>query len=413
MKKIIALVVATYLIVQSWTSAFTFNPLFPPHVVFGITSVLSYGCYKLASKRGVARGAYELEDNLTFFLIAWLTIAALSNPRGIDSVKYIAAYVYVFIFAFLGIKGALYETLETKSIFDYLIVGVMLTSAVSAAEIVIDYRFGVDISTYLFRHREIPATYGGILRHGGIPRSAAFSTEPGILAFYLETLGLIAAWSIWRRQWGWGFKALSLSIIFAGWVASFSAASVAGLLAGISVVAFIALYRTRSLMARSAIIFVLPLMLWGGYEAPRYLGNTYLDPIISKINLEGSSARGRLSRWVKGMNKVSQNPIVGVGPGTASSKGKISNISWYLFLSVESGILSVIIVISFLFTKFVRLVKSNLQGKYVFITSFVAGSVHLAVISTFFHPFLWTTIAITDVMINRTKNKNIHVRHIS
>jgi O-antigen ligase len=265
----------------------------------------------------------------------------------------------------------------------------------------------------LFRDREIVATYGGILRHGGIPRSTAFSTEPGILAFYFETLGLIAAWSIWRRQWGWGVKALLLSIIFAGWVASFSAASVAGLLAGISVVALIALYRTRSLMARSAVIFVLPLMLWGVYEAPQYLGNTYLDPIISKINLEGSSARGRLSRWVKGMNEVFQNPIVGVGPGTASSKGEVSNISWYLFLSVESGMFSIIIVISFLFTKFIRLVRSNLQGKYVFITSFVAGSVHLAVISTFFHPFLWTTIVIIDVIINRINNKSVHVRRIS
>lgn len=387
-----------YLFFQSWTNAFALHPLAPPHVVFGVASSLAFGIYVIIRGGRFRTGVYGREDICLFILILVLTFAAFMNPRGIDSIKYISAYVYTFTLVFIVIKGALYNSVSTKKIFDWLIIGVVFTALTSILELMIDYNFGVDIGEYFYRGREIIATYNSI------PRSVAFATEPGILAFYLETLGLVAIWAIWNRSWALSSKAFCISVIVGGWIAAFSAGSIAALLVGGVVAIGIKVFRSQSMLSKGSIILISPFCIAGIFLLAGYAGDTFLGPIISKLSLEGGSARGRVTRWMEGLTQIAENPFVGEGPGTASARGEASNISWYIFLTVESGIVGLFPIIVFLLSKIYKACTSSVPGKYIFIISLCAGIAHLSVISTFFHPFLWTLIIIFEVINSRQKH---------
>ena len=80
--------------------------------------------------------------------------------------------------------------------------------------------------------------------------------------------------------------------------------------------------------------------------------------------------------------------VTGVGSTNATGT-RGSNINWYIFLTVEGGLLSSIPIMLFLVFSFVRIAYSRVPGKMWFLVGLTAGAVHFLAISTFFYPFLW------------------------
>lgn len=120
----------------------------------------------------------------------------------------------------------------------------------------------------------------------------------------------------------------------------------------------------------------------------------YFSPIYKKVTLQQESAGSRPIRWLHDLKLVSLSPIVGHGPGYASESGRGSSVNWYLFLTMEGGLISSVPVLLFMLFSFMRIYLSKIPGRLWFMSAFMAGAIHLAAISTFFHPFLWMLLII-------------------
>ena len=61
---------------------------------------------------------------------------------------------------------------------------------------------------------------------------------------------------------------------------------------------------------------------------------------------------------------------------------------------IESGFISFIFIMLFLFSVLIKIINLNHQSTIAYLIGFLAGAGHLLVISTFFYPFLFLLIAI-------------------
>lgn len=403
MRRITSFFLLSYLFFQSWTNAFSFHALVPLHVIFGTLSITTFILYVLATKQRIRIGVLQIEDIFVGVLLASLTFAALVHPRE-TSFNYIAAYTYVFAIGYVGVKVAMYNFISTQSILNWVLLGALVTAFGSIVEFVVEYGIGFDLGPYLFRFKQADALFGQIF-----PRSMAFSTEPGILAFFLETLGLVSIGIIVSRTWSSLYKAVGITVIVLGWTLAFSAASVAAL--GISglVVLSIKWVRTGKIHLQLLPFLIIPLAVTGVMLIIAFARDTLLGDIIVKITLQGGesgSASVRMQRWIEGLQKITERPLLGEGPGTAAASSEISNISWYVFLAVEGGLISLIPAAFFVASKLTRIAKSSLKIKYWFLTGAIAGTIHLAVISTFFNPFLWCLFLTFETIECRLKYKS-------
>ena len=402
MRRVLIFFLLGFLFFQSWTNAFALHELAPLHVIFGVVSIGVFVLYLFITGETIRTEVYKTEDLLLGLLLICLTLAAVIHPRE-ASINYIAAYSYVFLGGFLVIKGAMYNYLSLRIILNWVLVGVLVTALGSIVEFGITFFFDIDLNPYLYRLRPSEAMYGFIF-----PRSAAFSTEPGILAFYLETLGLIAVWTLWKRSWSFYWKLIGTVTIFFGWILAFSAASVAALTVGGVLALTFKFMFSHKLYTGALPFLIVPLLLVGVVLLLQFAKDTLLGQILLKITLQGDqigSAGTRLELWTMGLEKVAEQPFFGEGPGTASSEDRVSNISWYLFLMVEAGVLTSAPVFLFLAAKIGRIWNASVPGKYWYMTGFLAGAIHLSVISTFFHPFLWTLLIVFDISETRLSYK--------
>jgi O-antigen ligase len=288
-----------------------------------------------------------------------------------------------------------------------LLAGVLITAAGSIAEYVLTFYFGINLNPYLYRFKESISLFAGLF-----PRSAAFSNEPGILAFYLETLGVLGVWLLWKRPINTFLKLCGTGTIVLGWALTFSAASVAILSVAVYLIFIINSLRSSKRYVQVLPFIATPIVIVLGLVAIQSIRDTIIWQIFTKITLQtehSGSASQRVSEWTEGLRKITKRPVLGEGPGTAASKGQTGNLSWYLFLGAESGVFSLITVLVFISVKGWRMLTSSIEGKYWYLVGLISGSAHLAVISTFFHPFLWTLISTFDIMeirqCNRTSRK--------
>ena len=401
-----------YIFFASWTGVFILGDIvkfpeaisflsgvFAPHVVIGSLTFLLYfikysGHFlnnQLYLPRGVKK-VYQIEDIFLFFGYSGVLLSAAVNP-GPKTLNYLAGYLYVFFIAYLVFKGLFYLELETEQLLTANLLGVLFVALFSIMELLLEHVYGINIRTLLLGARKpnAPALYAG-----GMSRSYGLATEPGVLAFYFETLGVIAIWKLLREKFSLILKISLISIILLGWTFTFSAASVVALTFALCFTGFVLLL-TKLKIRRirfSPIIVVLfiGILVLSFYSI--YTGKINLvRPILIKIGNVGTSERMRY--WLEGLEQFARTPIFGAGMGNISVKRSgLSYVNWYLFLTTEGGLLSAIPYLSFLFFSGLRILNSKVKGKFWFFTAFLAGTTHLAVISTFFHPFLWILLII-------------------
>lgn len=401
-----------YLFFASWTGTFLLSDLikfpksisslsgvFVPHVVVGLLVLFLYFTRYLSRfsnnqlylPRGIKK-VYQYEDLFLLLGYSGILLSAAINP-GPKTLNYLLGYLYVFLIAYLIFKGLFYLELDTEEFLTANLLGVFFVALFSITELFLEHPFGINIQTQIVRiarTREAPATIAGISRSYGL------ATEPGILAFYFETLGIIAVWKLIRTNLSKIVKSFLISIILLGWLFTFSAASVVAMTLALFFTSFLLLLSKLKIrkMKFSLTIVILVLIVLALFF---YILNTnrvnLINPILSKISNVGSSAR--MNHWFEGLDQLSKRPLFGAGMGNISARrGGLSYINWYLFLATEGGLLSFIPFFSFLLFSGLRILNSKVKGKFWFLTAFVAGVAHLAVISTFFHPFLWILLII-------------------
>jgi hypothetical protein len=194
----------------SFTDAFALSGWFKLWVII-VFLILPVSIIKILSKKKISVGCYVKEDILILVLFSGLILSTFVNFHD-RSFNYLLAYIFVFGIFYLYLKlvftnfSVYYKILAINSY------AVILVASFSLFDFVLWYYFNFDIQSYIPRSRETGAIYLGMFR-----RSYGFATEPTILAFYFNTLGVIGVWYLWHRlNFTVFFKIVCTTICFLG-----------------------------------------------------------------------------------------------------------------------------------------------------------------------------------------------------
>lgn len=370
--------------------------------------IFALSCVLLVSIDVAVKGrfnysAYNFDDYLIVLFMASIIVSSILSQNAL-SLNYIAAYCFVLGILYLFLKGALFSYVPVESIYAVNAFAVVFVGVFMCINFALNTAGIIDLQGMMPRIRPSTATYAGIFNRG-----YGFSTEPGIVAFYFNTLGPLAVWYLWKRSSIPSSLVYLLTIfIIIGWLLTFSASGVAFLAIAIMFGIFLSRSVYRGLrFARNRLYnftLLLPLLIAVSvWMFDRFNIGRYFSPIYMKLSLssELSTSSTRLDRWSAGLQKFLNldNPLFGYGPGYFSSIDELSTLSWYLMVLVESGLISFLLIIVFFGLVFIRIVYMRHQARSAFLIGFVAGCGHLLVISTFYHPFIWLLMAILYVQL--------------
>lgn len=427
----ISLLLYLYLFFASWGGAFTLSPWLPLHVLLLLSAFILSIPYIL-TEGNFPKHIYHFEDIFILFGILAMTISGILNPNE-KSMNYLKAYFYIFGIGYFVLKFLLYKKTSLNKLFTVNFVAVLFIAAFAITEVAADYFVGFNVQSFIPRLRETQAGYNRTFI-----RAYAFANEPGTLAFFFNTLGILALWKLWNyKDMSYYLKFILSGILFIGWMCTFSASGIA--FASVSIIIAliirscdIAIMKKKVLTTSKlhkfhrptlnyqsafikltilAAILIMILLIAVNYEFVRYA----INPIVSKITLQRSSvsAASRLARWNYALENIFIHPFFGNGIGYLSSRNITSSNNWYLFLALEGGLISVFSFLLFLLFTLIRIVRSKTELKYWFLIGFLAGSFNFITSSTIFHPFLWILIALFNVVEEKQKagnDFNIHSR---
>jgi len=388
-----------YIYCISWTQVFRIHPWLPVHVVLGISIfILFFLTISIQNKKlKIPLSLYHSEDIFLILGIIFIIFSAIINA-GNKSINYILAYIYIFIIGYLLFKGIFFLKTKAKKLLMANALGVLFVCMLAVLETLLYLLFDINIQNY------IPRGTGGV----GVAtyldffhRSYAFATEPTILAFYLNTLGPIGLWQWWQTSIRKIWKIAISILFFLALISTFSPTVFTFLpfafLVSLTLVFFDSVVKKKkillSLKTPVFLIAILLIVVLSSLCLPLVSKVKYFsNGIYEKITLESQTTRTTL--WETGIKDLQKNPLVGKGIGTTVG---VSNINWYIYLAKEGGMISLLPFLIFFALTIFRILKSRMKGKRWFLTGFLAGIMHLAVISTFFHPFIWVLLIIFNV----------------
>ncbi len=411
--RIILFFITLYIFTLSWTDTFSIGEWLPLHVIFTILISLMFFLQVIKAGRLSLKPIAKGDFFIIFFVIALIFTSAFNLNE--KTFNYILAYILIFVFEYLVIKSAFYKNIGYEKLMRINVYAVVFLSMFVLFEFSLNYFFSINIQEFMSRHRIISAIYGGYL-----PRSYGLATEPGVVAFYYNTVGVLALWCIWEKMNIRRMLKIILSLlIIGGFLTTFSSA---GIFFAIVSLIFVILWRGLSGikkqidLKRIVIInfLVIGLIIFGllNYDVIKSVGD-FFNPIFEKVSLntEFNSVSDRLSRWERGITSIKNNPFIGTGLGSTTLSGFGSSTNWYMFLIVEAGIVGFLPIALFLIYVFIDIIKSKYSTKYYYLYGYIAGIMHFSVISTFYHPFLWTLIALFYIekvsLVNSKKSKSM------
>lgn len=394
-----------YIFFVSWTGVLALGSWLRLPFIFAIAGCTLIAVSRLRAEK-FAMSSYFGEDFLVvLFIASWMMSAVVNMNEA--SLNYVAAYVFVFGVLLLCMKGVLANYLTMSQIYAANAAGVMFVACFLVVNFVLDVAGIAELQSMLPRLRETTATYARLFKRG-----YAFSTEPGIVAFYINTLGPLALWYVWTRPGrSFALAVISTSLVAFGWVVTFSASGVAFLLLGMmfsaAIYALKFLHRGYSLQSivRRLIVAIGSAGV-AAFILSRDAVQQALYPMYLKLTLSDSlkTAVTRKDRWDAALDAIwSSGSLFGRGPGYTAAADEPSALNWYLSVLVEGGILAFAVLIAFMLVVLYRIVELRHPARFAILVGFVAGAGHLLVINTFFHPFLWLLIAIFYVQLARVR----------
>lgn len=411
-----------YLVVLGWTDAFSLSSWFPLHVaILTLIAILYFPCLAKGLK-GQSQIFPGIDVMLIFAMAFYFSaVAADWNEK---TPNYIAAYCYTFLVGYGILKVLMLRLLTRDNILNANLVGILIVSTYAFLEVLIEGFTGVDIQDYVPRHREATATF----LHGMIPRAYGLATEPTILVMYLNALGPLALWQLSRvRAKSKYIIYLGKSIIVGAWVVTFSVGGyvfmLIGLISALFVYSLLSGIKSikndvhsnrdkpivvgkkrlgRILGKIILLVFVLPILLLMvmQIDTVNKLSGSVADAVIMKIGLsdDNPSAVTRKQQWRKSVETIIDNAGMPEGLGSSSAAGRTSSLNWYLFVALEGGVFAAAAFIIFILGNAILIALSTIDAKYYILAGFVASALHLTIVSTFYHPFLWVLIAIFHVL---------------
>ena len=431
-----------YIFVASWGGTLTLGPWFPVHVIsLFIVFILSLPQILVDNK--FPRNIYHFEDLFIWIGIMAITFSGILNPNE-KTLNYLLAYFYTFGIGYFALKYLLYKKISINKLFNVNTIAVLLVAGFAVIDIALYSFFGLSIRESLPGSITAPQTY-----HGNVSRAYGLSIEPAYLAYYLNTMGPLAFWKLWNYKPTPVFLKFLLSgLLILIWICTFSAAGIVFLIIGIIIALVLRLNETaikaktplrentinrdmtsKSLMARPfsrslhiknrniqsawikllVLVIILVVVFFCIEEFESIKEFALMKSTLHKIKLKGDSASIRMDKWNYALANIGDKPFFGKGIGYLSSISEGSSHNWYLFLTLEAGFIATGSFVLFLFLTAIRILKSKTILKYWFLAGFLAGALHLCVISTIHEPGLWILIALFNVVEQKAKEQQISV----
>lgn len=384
-----------YIFFVSWTSTFRISSWFTVPFIISLF-ILYLGLFRIIRIGYIPKFFYKKEDLLLVIFMISISFSAMINPNS-HSMNYIFAYTYIFII-YLFFK-LIYSTSNIKidNILKANAIAILFVALFVIFEFVLNYFSIIDIQALLPRTRDVTATYLG----GTYRRAYGFSTEPTIVAFYFNTLGPIGLWYWFNRIKGKNITKLFITIVYLLAILLTFSPTVVFLLLSIVIVALYNIISKNRInishvkkffLVTFAIVITITIINSQGQISRHF------EPYKTKILLQQHDQPGsRINRWQTDIERLIEAPIFGIGVGGLSTEGRGSSVNWYLFLALEGGTVSLAIILVFLAITFFRITKSKLLFKNYVLVGYLAGTMHLSVISTFYYTFLWLLLIIFNI----------------
>ena len=217
---------------------------------------------------------------------------------------------------------------------------------------------GVHIQDYIIRERETSATISTFFRSYG------FSTEPGSLSYYLNSLGPLSIYFSKNKNVTYSLYSLALFVTFSP--------------VGILIWLIYTVLFQRNLLTKYTLFFGISLIL---FIFNQYQNEIYLifDGLIFKVTDGGTSKTERINSYVYYLNSVKSN-IFGYGLGNATKLGITSPKNFFLFVFYELGFLGLIVIL--IPAYYIYILKNN-----KFKSFFIFSLSHLLFISQVQYPY--------------------------
>lgn len=415
---LISLLLYSYIVFASWGGAFALGPWFPIHVLV-LLSAFVLSIPRILTDRKFPKGIYRFEDIFICLGLAGIAVSGILHPNE-KTLNYLGAYFYIFGIGYLALKFLLYKNTSMDKLFTVNMVTVLFIAAFAAVEVMSGYFLGFDIQTVIPRDRPAGAIYNGVLL-----RAYGFATEPGTVAFYFNTLGILALWKLWDYKSAHGFlKAFLTGLLALAWICTFSAGGFAFL--AVSVIIVLAVRSCDATITKKKVLAttssnncrqptrdyrpawnklaILAALLLTVYLIGEHskLVKYAIEPIVEKVTLQTDEVR--LTHWNYAIDNMFENPFFGKGIGYLSSRGEGSSHNWYLFLALEGGFIAAACFVLFLICTFMRILQSKITLKYWFMAGFLAAGLGFLTFSAIHDPFPWILIAIFNVVEQKQKD---------
>ena len=385
-----------YIFFISWSGAFALNELFRFHYIAGLVA-LSISAVAVAYRGQFSTAPYKLEDIWIILFLATYFLSALLNPH-ISSVNYVTVYIFVIIGLYLATKGAFYLFLTSREIYLSNLAGISFVCLFLVLNFLFTITDIIDLQSMVPRLRATTATYARVFVRG-----YGFSTEPGIVAYYINTLGPLALWYLWSHiQVNRFIKILLTCIITFGWVLTFSAGGLAAMSLSFIFITILFGVKTNWKTFKNTQASTVICIFFGVVSGAAIIIGLgyykYFTPLFYKLTLTGGfkSVSTRIERFTAGIESLKYNLLFGNGPGFFSSDAAVSPINWYLMVLSESGVISFIFIFIFLMAVLKTIIAYQHPSRFSILIGFVAACCHLMVTTTagYLHPFIWLLIAI-------------------
>jgi hypothetical protein len=386
--------ICMYLLFLSASDVFRFHSWIPLYQYFLIPLLF------LSIANGVKIRDYKPDIFLLLMLFS-LIFSSIVSPNH-KTLNYILAYSYIIFGMYFLVKSALITShIDFNTVLKVNFYGIVLLSVYIIFEVALKGLIDLDISQYLYRSGDTTATFSS-----GLYRAYGFSTEPTAVAWYLNSLAPLAIYYILNNFQFFLVKYVLILIIMCAFVLTFSSAGFLYLFLGLLFVIF--KYNLFRIFYSKIFLFHITLLLLMIFNVDeiRTSIDYFIDGILDKILLDDSylSVKQRVNAVSLALDRFYQSPIIGGGLGLTSSLKETSPMSWYFIILTNGGLLSLFLLLMFVYLKINQAMKIHGNIGIYMTFSVITSFLTLATTSTFFNPFLWTLLAIVGLYRYNTVN---------
>lgn len=391
-------IILFYILSLPLIDVFSFSNMMPIPLILGLLVLLV--CRKIK---------FNNEDFLLLGMILLCILPYIWSGEyiGVKTLLHLLALitsVLIYYFVSRYAISYLFKIDAIESLLNIICYSIIITSAYILAEYISKNIIHFDIEGYV-QHLSRVEYVSTVLEDKNRPRG--FATESGIMSIFYEMYIFILFYFLSKFPEHFRKSLLiKLAILssFVGIILLFSSAAITVLFIGVCIVVFyegIGLKKTTVLF-----LLIFAFFLVFREQIILFFINTFMNKISILVSGEliGSAAE-RASIYNSALGLIFKYPFgigFGIAPEVASNntlyygeKVSAGQVSLFLTITLAGGFFSLLFISTWLILKAKRLLKSGLKKGYL-VATLGCIIIHYTLVSEFWIPFFWFTIALTE-----------------